>query len=91
MRVMQIIGMRIAGHHIVEAVWTGEDRGYCMAHNGRQYVTWGFIVRGADVDAYHGHYFIVDWDAPARSETKARADLYARAAEALAMRAEYGF
>ena len=88
---MTILGKEIAGHYIVEEIWTSGDHGYCMAHSGRQYVTWGFTARGADVDAYHGHYFIIDWDAPARSKAKARADLYARAAEDLAQRAEYGY
>ena len=88
---MTIIGKVIAGHHIVEEIWVDGDTGYCLAHSGRQYVTWGFTVRNGEVDAYHGHYFIIDWDAPARSKTKARADLYARAAEVLARRAEYGY
>lgn len=101
---MNIIGMENAGFVITEAIETNfktayrdykaigfECSGYCIGHNGFEYITWRFISIGTDVSFDHGHYIMDDRDAPARSKARARADLYARAAEAFAQQAEYGY
>lgn len=101
---MNIVGMENAGYVITEAVETNFQTdfrdgkaygyvcyGYCIGHNGFQYVTWYFTARGEDVSFYYGHYMMDDRDAPARSKARARADLYARVAEAFAQQAEYGY
>lgn len=102
MKAMNIVGMKNAGYVITEAVDTEfktEFRegkaygfvchGYCIGHNGFQYVTWGFTARGEDVSFYHGHYMMDDRNNPARSKARAKADLYERVAEAFARQAEY--
>ena len=81
-----------AGFEIMDMTHTTKVSGYAWGRSKTQYVTWGFRTdRNGEVDFYHGHYFPIDPDAPARSNAACRADYHERIRDDFARYAQYGF
>lgn len=81
-----------AGFEIMEMINTDEHCGYAWGKSKAQYVTWFFRTdRNGTPDFYHGNYFPIDADAPARTNAACRADFYTRLSEALWSYAKNGF
>lgn len=91
MNAESIIRMNNAGFEILDAIFTGDNHGYCIGINAWQYVTWWFVTHGNHVDFYHGNYHLKDDDSPARSRAKAYADYYNRVANSLEQYSKYGW
>lgn len=87
-----IIGTRNAGYEIIMAEYYNNVHGYCIGRNERQYVTWLLSHWDRDKEPVynHGHYFIINHDAPFKSACKAKADYHRRMMEALETLSEYG-
>lgn len=81
-----------AGFEIIEMINTCGGRGYAWGKSKTEYVTWGFREdRNRTPDFYHGHYFPMDEDAPAKANAACRADFYARLSAAFEEYAKYGY
>lgn len=91
MELKNVVGKMNCGWTVTEVVPVGLDVGYCVGCNGKSYVTWRVTARAWGYDFYHGHYYNIDWDAPAKSKAQALADLYNRVSEDYASRAKYGY
>lgn len=87
-----IIGIENAGFTIIDAKNTSSNYGYAIGRNDKEYVTW--MYRNADertVEFYHGHYFMRNPDAPARTDAEVYADYYRRLADTYDSIAKYGY
>ena len=85
-----VIGYENAGYTIIEATYTGENGGYAIGKNDLEYVTWWFNI-GQGIDFYHGHYILIDPDAPAKARADAYADYFKRLAKAYEDLSKYGY
>lgn len=81
-----------AGFEIMDMVSTSERSGYAWGKKKTEYVTWGYRTdRNGEIDFYHGHYFPIDPDAPAKANATCMADFYERISETYKQYADYGY
>lgn len=77
----EIIGRNNEGYLIIDAVKTGENNGFVLGRSKYNFVTWWYVIRENRLEFHFGHYFPIDKTNIHKSNTKAYADLYERAAE----------